>query len=142
MNVFSRQFRTPRTPKEPKGPKGPKVTKAPGIDRQRSLASIPALNPGVRTTKGSDGRLLVTVTIPRRAKGFLARFQPAVSERRVRLDELGEFVLSRIDGMRSVADIVATFVEKYGTTYREAELCTAEFLKSLAQRSIISIGVR
>lgn len=113
----------------------------PTIDRRRSLASIPAVNPGVRSEKQDDGRLLITVSLPRRSRGFLARFQPPVSERRVRLDELGAFVFGRIDGQRTVADIVADFVRTYGTTRREAELCTADFLKSLAQRSIISIGV-
>ena len=114
----------------------------PCLDRQRSLSSIPALNPGVKSEAQADGRVLVTVRIPRRAKGLLARFQPAVIERRVRLDELGAFVLAHVDGARSVADIVAAFTQAYGTTRREAELCTADFLKSLAQRHILSIGVR
>jgi len=124
MSLFSRQ------PDEPR------------IDRQRSLNSIPALNPGVERDVQPDGRVLVTVRIPRRSKGLLARFQPAVIERRVRLDELGAFVLAHVDGVRSVADIVAAFIAAYGTTRREAELCTADFLKSLAQRHILSIGVR
>ena len=112
------------------------------IDRRRSLESIPVLNPGVRLEPEEDGRLLVIVPVTRARKGWLTRFQPRVFERKLRLDELGAFVLRQIDGDRPVRAIVESFVKQYGTTRREAELSTAEFLKSLARRNVISIGVR
>ena len=112
------------------------------IDRRRSLESIPALNPGVRLEREEDGRLLVIVPVSRPRRRWLARFQPRLSERRVRLDRLGAFVLERIDGARPVRAIVEDFVQRFGTTRREAELSTAEFLKALTRRNIISIGVQ
>ena len=112
------------------------------VDRRRSLASIPILNPGVRLEPEADGRMLVVVPVARSRKGWLARFQPRVIERKVRLDSLGAFVLNQVDGRRTVRLIVDAFVETYRTTHREAELSTADFLKSLAQRNIISIGVQ
>ena len=113
----------------------------PPVDRRRSLESIPALNPGIRLEPEEDGRLLVIVPVER-GRGFLARFRPRVFERKVRLDPVGAFVLAQVDGRHTVAQIVATFVERYRSNAREAELSTAEFLKSLAARNILSIGVR
>jgi hypothetical protein len=111
------------------------------VDRRRSLQSIPALNPGIELEPQEDGRVLVTIPVSMR-KGFLSRFLPRHFEKQVRLDSLGVFVLGQIDGKRTVADIVEAFVRRYRINRREAELSTAQFLKSLAQRNIISIGVR
>jgi hypothetical protein len=112
------------------------------VDRKRSLESIPVLNPGVRLDPQPDNRLLVTVPVVPKRRGWLRFMHPKVLERKVRLDELGAFVIRQIDGQRPVQAIVDAFVKRYGTTRREAELSTAEFLKSLAQRNVISIGVR
>jgi hypothetical protein len=111
------------------------------VDRRRSLQSIPALNPGIQLEPQEDDRLMVTIPVSLR-KGLLSRFLPRHFDRQVRLDSLGAFVLGQIDGEHTVADIVEAFVRRFRVNRREAELSTAQFLKSLAQRNIISIGVR
>ncbi|MCK5805618.1 MAG: PqqD family protein [Lentisphaeria bacterium] len=116
--------------------------KQPPIDRTRALESIPGLNGGVQLEEQPDGRLLVKIQTPRQSKGWLARFQPATIERKVRLDELGAFVLSQIDGEHTVREIVRAFVKRFSVNQREAELSTAEFLRSLVKRNVISIGVK
>ena len=118
----------------------PRTTRKP-VDRRRSLQSIPALNPGIRLEREDEGKLLVIVPIER-GRGFLARFRPPVFEKKVRLDSIGAFVLAQVDSRHTVEDIIDAFVNHYHTNRREGELSTAQFLKSLAERRIISIGVR
>lgn len=114
--------------------------KPPAIDRRRSLASTPVLNRGVRTHRMESGETLVKVFVER-GTGLLARFQPPVMERRVKLDEVGSFVLDRIDGERTVREIIDLFASHYRVNRREAELSCVQFLKMLAQRQVISIVV-
>ena len=116
-------------------------TKAPEIDRRAALAGIPVLMPGVELENGDDGRTTAVVHL-KRPNGFLARFMHPVSSKRIRLDEIGSYVLSSIDGRRSVMQIIDLFVAKYRMNQREAELSVAEFLKSLVKRNVIAIGIR
>ncbi|MBQ9366742.1 MAG: PqqD family protein [Victivallales bacterium] len=111
------------------------------IDRREALASIPALVPGVTLEEGDDGRVTAVVT-SRRPDGFWARFMSRTMTKRVRLDEIGTYVIRQIDGVRTVKDLVEAFASAYRVNRREAELCMAEFLKSLVQRNIIAIGIR
>jgi hypothetical protein len=115
--------------------------KARPVDRRRSLAGIPVLNPGVSVKEEGAGCLRVTVR-RRRGSGFLARFQPPVLERNVELDELGAFVFRQIDGRCSTADIIDLFTRAHKVNRREAELSCVAFLKSLAARGVISIAVK
>lgn len=111
------------------------------IDRSEALRSIPAIVPGVTFEKEDDGRLMAVIPV-KRGNGFFARFQAPVTKHRVRLDEIGAFVIEYINGERTVQEIVDAFAAKYRVNRREAELSMADFLKSLAQRNIIAIGIR
>ena len=115
----------------------------PPIDRRRSLAGVPVLNPNaeIRETTGGD-TVVLTVTHRRPDRGWFARFLPAVFERKHRLDELGTFVVRQIDGERTTLAIIEAFVERFHVTRREAELSTVQFLKSLAERQTISIAIK
>ena len=115
--------------------------KKPTIDREQSLSAIPVLNRATRIEEHEDGGVMVHVSLPAR-EGFFAWFQPPAAERRIKLDELGGFVVKQIDGKRTVRSIVAAFVRQYRTNRREAELSTADFLKSLARRHVISIVIQ
>ena len=99
------------------------------------------VNAGVSATDLEDGRLHVVVRL-KRGTGFMARFMPPVLERSVKLDELGAFVFRLVDGRRTVLQIVEAFAKRYKANRREAELSTVDFLRSLAQRQIISIAIR
>ncbi len=111
------------------------------IDRRQALRSIPAICPGVTFAPEADGHLMAMVPVPRR-RGFFGRFQAPVTTKRIRLDEIGAFVIGQINGERSVLEIVDAFASRYRGNRREAELCLADFLKSCAQRNIIAIGIR
>jgi hypothetical protein len=111
------------------------------LDRRRSLDSVPVLNPGVSVEPAGPGRVTLVVRRPR-GRGLLARFQPPVIERRVKLDEVGTFVFGRIDGRRPARGIVEEFVRRYRVNRREAELSCAEFLKALMRRQAVAMVVR
>ena len=110
------------------------------IDRRRSLDGIPVRNDNVEVRDSDPARIEVMVRW-QRGSSFLDRFRPPVMERKIRLDELGTFVFQRIDGHRTVRDLVDDFVRQYRTSRREAELSTVAFLRSLAQRQVISIVI-
>jgi len=110
------------------------------IDRRRSLESIPAVNEGVTAHENDGGELVLVVSLER-GTGLLARFQPPVMEKRVKLDELGAFVFQQIDGKRTTREIIDAFASHYRVNHREAELSCVQFLKSLVTRRVISILV-
>jgi hypothetical protein len=113
----------------------------PSIDRRRSLAGIPVLNRGVRRIDGENDTLVLGVPVARRA-GFLARFQPAVTDKRIRLDEVGSFVVRQIDGERNMMAIIEALIARYGLNRREAELSTVDFMKSLIRKQAVSIVIQ
>ena len=113
----------------------------PSVNVMEALQSIPALNPNVTFEEDRDGRTVVCVPVQRR-KGFWGRFQMPVSTHRIRLDEIGAFVVSQINGERTVQELIDAFAGKYRVGGREAKLCMADFLKSLAGRNVISIGIK
>lgn len=84
---------------------------------------------------------MINITV-KRGNGFLARFQPPVLERNVRLDEIGGFVFKLIDNRRSALEIIELFLEKYRVNRREATLSVVDFLKLLVKRRIVSIVIR
>jgi len=99
------------------------------------------LNQGVTFSENDEGNIEVFVKL-RRGNGFLSRFQPAVMERKVKLDELGSFVFNQVDGNNTTLKIIECFITRYHTNRREAELSTVEFLKSLVKKGIISILIK
>lgn len=113
---------------------------APPLDRRQSLEAVPALNADVEVTYEAPDRACLVVS-RRRGTGWLARFQPAVMKKTVRLDTLGTFVLGLVDGRRPVRWIVDAFAAQYQLNRREAELSIVAFLRSLAQRRLIAIVI-
>jgi len=111
------------------------------IDRRQSLDGIPVLNEQVSSESDNNGRLVVNIKL-KRGHGFLARFQPPVLERNVKLDEIGGFVFKLIDNQRSTLEIINMFLSKYRVNRREATLSVVDFLKSLVKRGAISIAIK
>jgi len=116
-------------------------TKQKPLDRRRSLTGVPVMNENVTIEPADGDNLILTVKL-QRGRGLLARFQPAVMTRRVKLDQLGSFVVRQIDGKRSVLEIIDLFVERYKTNRREAELSVVSFLKSLIERHVVSVAIK
>lgn len=111
------------------------------LDRRQSLDGVPVLNENVTFREDQSGRTVINIKVSR-GGGFLARFQPPVLERNVRLDEIGGHVFRLIDSRRSALEIINLFLEKYRVNRREATLSVVEFLKLLVKRRIISIVIK
>lgn len=111
------------------------------IDRRQSLDGIPVLNEQVCCTSDQTGRLMVNIKL-KRGKGVIARFQPPVLERNLKLDELGGFVFKQIDNQRSTLEIIELFLAKYRVNRREATLSIVDFLKSLVKKGAVSIVIQ
>ena len=71
------------------------------LDRRRSLAGIPMINEKI-TVDDSEGEdcLVISMTLPER-HGLIGRLLPTAGTKRIRLDELGSFVLAQIDGKKN-----------------------------------------
>lgn len=115
--------------------------KAPPINRERSLSSIPIRNEGVDVDESDPDNLVLNITL-QRGTGFLARFQPPEFTRVVKLDELGSFVFKQVDGKTTTMQIIQAFKERYKLNAREAELSCVTFIKSLTSRYAVSIAVK
>ena len=111
------------------------------IDRRQSLDGIPVLNEQISCENDKTGRLVVNIKL-KRGNGFLARFQPPVLERNVRLDEIGGYVFKLIDNQRNTLEIINMFLEKYRVNRREATLSVVDFLKSLVKKGVVSIVIK
>jgi len=111
------------------------------LDRRRSLEGIPVINKNVSIKNSEKGNLVISARVPRKSR-FFSRFLPPVMTRNVKLDELGSFVVTQIDGEKKVLDIIEAFIARYHTNRRETELSVVAFLKSLIQRQVISIVVK
>ena len=112
------------------------------IDRRQSLAGVPVLNTGVTLDRTDGGNAYLQAVRTRGARGWMDRFRPRVDERRYELDEFGTFVVGMMDGHRTVLEIVDRFQASFGMSRRESELGVVAFIKSLMQRSLLSVGLR
>ena len=110
------------------------------IDRRQSLAGIPILNAGVRYRDQGNGRRVLSAEGPSRV-GWMNRFRPPVDRREFELDEFGAYVVERIDGNRSVLEIVNAFQRQFGMSRRESELGVVAFVKMLMQRYLLTVSV-
>lgn len=112
-----------------------------GPSRRESLAGIPVFNEGVSLVEQDTGNVMMHARISKR-EGLLSRFLTSDRTRRLKLDEVGTFVVRQIDGRRSVLEISENLAEHYRMNRREAELSTVDFFKSLAARNVISIVIK
>ena len=111
------------------------------LDRRDSLEAVPVINDGANLITQDDGRILIRIPSGG-ARGLVARLLPALPDRQVRLDQLGSFVLSHVDGKNTVLQIIRSFVTEFRVNRREAEQSVVEFLKSLTQRRIVSLVIK
>jgi hypothetical protein len=103
---------------------------------------VPVLNEGVTfAEEPGSGRLVLTVR-QSRPRRWLGRGSLTMSERKIRLDELGGYVFKLVDQQRTTLEIIEKFAGHYRLNRREATLSTVEFLKSLVKRGVISILIK
>lgn len=113
----------------------------PALSREASLKSVPILNDDVEIEGLDTGRAVLLIRHRARTRGLMRKLVPDVIEKRIRLDEVGTFVIGQIDGRRSVREMVDAFVERFRVNRREAELSMVDFLKSLVKRRVVLIAV-
>lgn len=117
-----------------------KSRKTTQIDRRASLSGIPFLNESV-VIERIDGIPMALKRVIHRGNGFLERFRPPVMERRYELDEFGAFVVHRIDGKKSVLDLINAFEDRFKMSHRESELGVVAFIKMLMKRNLLAVGI-
>jgi hypothetical protein len=86
------------------------------------------------------GARLVAPLRPPRRFGWLFRIPPGAT-RTFELDETGLFVWRLCDGTNSVEQIVRAVAGHCGLTKRNAEISTAQFLRTLAGRGLIGLAI-
>lgn len=116
------------------------MAKTPTLDRRQSLDAVPVRNGGFVREPRADGVIDLVIRGPR-PKGLLSRFMPETIEQRFKLDELGTAVYDLIDGTRTVEQVMDAFAARFKLNKREAEISVAAFLRTLAERKIISIVI-
>lgn len=110
------------------------------VDRRESLAGIPYLNESA-VIERSEGTPMALKLVIRRGNGFLDRFRPPAMERRYELDEFGAFVVQKIDGKKTVLDLINAFEDRFKMSHRESELGVVAFIKILMKRNLLAVGI-
>ena len=101
-------------------------------------ALIPRLAPGVSADAGPVGSGCLRLRSAPRPRGWLGRRLGLAESIAVELDDLGAFVVQRLDG-RPLDELAAAVAEHLRLTRREAETCTADFLRQLIDRRLVVV---
>lgn len=111
---------------------------------KESLEGIPIFNNNVSFEPGNENEngYKIVVINPKAKTTGIRKFGPSVPRRDFQLDELGTFVVQRIDGEHSAKEIIDAFIKQYNVNRREAELSVIQFLKMLTRKQIISIMMK
>jgi len=114
----------------------------PAIERQ--LASVILRNPGVKISTGDDeNSVLIEVDLKYPGfKGVLSKFLPVRSRRRFQLEGIGLDVYKMIDGKKTFEELIDEFAGMHKLTFFEARGFLMEYVRSLAQRGLVVIGVK
>jgi hypothetical protein len=111
---------------------------------EHQFASIPVRNPGVTASEGeTPGSLLIEQNLVYRglAKVF-ARYLPVRSRKRFLLDGLGADVYGRIDGKKTLEQLIDEFAEEHKLTFLESRALLLEYLRTLMRRGLVVAGFK
>lgn len=119
--------------------------KTSGIERAAALACTPLKNPEVRETRLAGGIVLLSYTVTVRPwfAGLVRRLGVASDGRvpkKLQLDRLGTDVWDRLDGRRTVGDVVRQFGQDHRLHPKEAEVAVTRFLRELGRRGLVGLG--
>ena len=105
------------------------------------LRAVPHRNQAADFAHQPDGRVIVSVPIPRPRYLVppLSWLLPFSKRRRVELEPVGAAVLELCDGRRTVEAVVEAFAGEHKLSFREAQLPVTAFLRQLAQRGLVAI---
>ncbi len=101
-------------------------------------ALVPRLAPGVSTEAAPGGAQGIRLRSAPQRRGWLGRRLGLADSIAVELDDLGAFVVQRLDG-RPLDEIAAAVAGHLRLTRREAETCTADFLRQLINRRLVVV---
>lgn len=106
------------------------------------LAGMPLVNRAADITRSDDGTACVRVPIrrPRYLVPPLSWVLPFSSHRNIRLDRLGTHVLDLCAKHRSLEALITQFARDHKLSYREAQLSTTPFLRSLTERGVLVVA--
>lgn len=112
------------------------------VSRERALACVPVRNPEIREQNNEQGELCLTYQVRIRPwfQGVVQKItgkSEDIIERKLQLDGLGSSVWKKIDGQRTVLEIIADFRALHKLNQREAEISVTTFLKELGKRGLI-----
>ena len=115
-----------------------------GMNREVALACTPLKNPGVGETRLENGDVLLTYTLTVRPwfSGLIRRLGVAgagTMQKKLQLDRLGTDVWDRLDGQRSVGNLILQFAEDHRLHAKEAEVAVTRFLRELGRRGLVGL---
>lgn len=121
-----------------------KKTRGAEITRTQALESIPIKSEHVQETHLENGEVLLTFQErSRRWMAGIVRYLGGSPDgavtRKLQLDELGTSVWGRIDGKRSVRQMVKEFAGEHQLHPKEAEVAVTRFLRDLGKRGLIGL---
>jgi len=106
--------------------------------------STPRLADGVEVVEDPD-RGHVRLRGPRFKRGwlrlFLARFFKLSDRIEVELDDVGSWVVTRMDGRADMESIADRLSDHLKLTYREAEAALTVFTRALLRRKLLKIDI-
>ncbi|NLO72908.1 MAG: PqqD family protein [candidate division WS1 bacterium] len=120
----------------------PSQAARPAVTRQQALRIYPVRNPGLKWKLDEQGLVRATLVRRRDLWGkLIGGILSTPDARDLQLDEIGSFVWMHCDGEHTLNDIVESMMEKYKLGRREVEASLNEFLRMLAKRGMIVVGV-
>jgi len=113
----------------------------PSVDMEQFLQAVPLVPPSVEIVRTSEGLIQVQspVARPRAVIAPIKWFLPAVSYRRIELDEFGTEVFDLCDGKRAIEKIIEIFAVAHKFSFREAQVSITSFLQMLTSRGLVVI---
>jgi hypothetical protein len=117
----------------------PEQKLAAGTARRAGLLSaVVVRNELVQEQAIGDG---VRLSAPVERTGLGRVFGGGAGEKRFDLDSLGAWVWQRVDGLRTVEDLIESFAAGQRVNLREAEVAVTAFLKMLVKRGLVALVV-
>ncbi len=111
------------------------------VDMEQFLRAVPLIPPSVEIVRTRDGLIQAESPVPR-PRSVIAPikwFLPAVTYRRIELDEMGTKVFDLCDGERTIERIIEIFAAAHKFTFREAQVSVTSFLQMLTSRGLAVI---
>lgn len=114
----------------------------PTVTRQQALRIYPVRNPGLKWRLDEQGLVRTTLVRRRDLWGkLIGGILSTPDARDLQLDEVGSFVWMHCDGEHTLNNIVERMMERYKLGRREVEASLNEFMRMLARRGMIVVGV-